>query len=111
LARAGELLGALDEVRAMARMRPLDLVIAPYVFRLRAPVDPVPNLEVRSVHWVPLSVLSGPEHRSTHHYEHAGTELRFPCVRWDGLVIWGLTYRMCTSLFERLASAPGAATA
>src|SRR4051812_23466320 len=32
LAAAGELLGTLDEVRAMARMRPMDLVIAPYVF-------------------------------------------------------------------------------
>jgi 8-oxo-dGTP pyrophosphatase MutT (NUDIX family) len=111
LARSGELLGALDEVRAMARMRPMDLVITPYVFRLCEPVEPVLNLEVRSVHWVPLPVLSGPEHRSTHPYEHAGAQLRFPCVQWEGLVIWGLTYRMCTSLFERMAVPTGEATA
>src|SRR4249920_1192032 len=38
LARAGEPLGELDEVRAMARMRPMDLTIRPFVFQLRGPV-------------------------------------------------------------------------
>jgi 8-oxo-dGTP pyrophosphatase MutT (NUDIX family) len=111
LGRAGELLGTLDEVRAMARMRPMDLVIAPYVFRLREPVEPVPNVEVRSVHWIPLAVLAGTEHRSTHAYTMGGTELRFPCVRWQDLVVWGLTYRMCTGLLERVELARGQATA
>ena len=37
LAGDGERLGALDEVKALARGRPVDLVIAPFVFRLSPP--------------------------------------------------------------------------
>ena len=37
LGRAGEGLGSLDEVRAMARMRPMDLTIQPFVFRVTRP--------------------------------------------------------------------------
>src|SRR5262245_53024880 len=36
LEAGAEYLGALDELRAMARMRPMNLAIAPFVFRLRA---------------------------------------------------------------------------
>ncbi len=39
LAHAAEPLGALDEVRAMARMRPMDLTIQPFVFRLVTPAE------------------------------------------------------------------------
>jgi len=57
LAREGEYLGPLDEVRAMARLRPVDLAIAPFVFRLRGDVALNPNHEVRSAHWIPLDEL------------------------------------------------------
>ena len=50
LATAAEPLGGLDEVRAMARMRPMNLAITPFVFRLHRPFDPVLSDEVRSVH-------------------------------------------------------------
>ena len=39
LAAEAELLGGLDEMRAMARMRPMDLAIAPFVFRLHEARD------------------------------------------------------------------------
>ena len=35
--------------------------------------------------------------------EHQGDVFQFPCLRIEGLVIWGLTYRMFTDLQERLA--------
>ena len=37
LGRQGDLLGGLDEVHALARGRPVDLGITPFVFRLRGP--------------------------------------------------------------------------
>jgi 8-oxo-dGTP pyrophosphatase MutT (NUDIX family) len=98
LDRDGELLGALDEIRAMARVRPVDLSIAPFVFRLLRPAVPTPNHEVVSLHWLPLARLLGPEHRSTLEYPHEGALLEFPCLRVDDLVIWGLTYRMLDNL-------------
>jgi len=98
LDRDGELLGALDEIRAMARVRPVDLSIAPVVFRLLRPAVLTPNHEVVSLHWLPLARLLGPEHRSTLEYPHEGALLEFPCLRVDDLVIWGLTYRMLDNL-------------
>jgi 8-oxo-dGTP pyrophosphatase MutT (NUDIX family) len=105
LAAHGELLGALDEVRAMARMKAMDLAITPFVFRLSGPADFVPNPEVASMHWLPFDELRGPRYESTTEYVHQGATVRFPCLRFEGLVIWGLTYRMFTSFRERLDQA------
>jgi 8-oxo-dGTP pyrophosphatase MutT (NUDIX family) len=104
LAAGGELLGALDEIRAMARMRPMDLVISPYVFRLGAGAELHLSDEVVSAHWLPLDALLGEGHRSWLDYRHGAEEHRFPCLRVEDLVIWGLTYRMFTGLSQRLAA-------
>jgi 8-oxo-dGTP pyrophosphatase MutT (NUDIX family) len=106
LAGDGESLGALDEVKALARGRPVDLAIAPFVFRLRHRLDGAPSHEVVSLHWLPLGRLLAPEARSTLQYQYEETVLELPCLRIDGLVIWGLTYRM----FESFASALGEAS-
>jgi 8-oxo-dGTP pyrophosphatase MutT (NUDIX family) len=109
LAADAEYLGALDEVRAMARMRPLDLAISPFVFRLHADAAPALSQEVRSLHWLPLDDLLGPSRRSTMDYQHQGDTLQFPCLRVEELVIWGLTYRMFMSFQERFRPpTPGA---
>jgi 8-oxo-dGTP pyrophosphatase MutT (NUDIX family) len=98
LAGEGERLGALDEVTALARGRPVDLVIAPFVFRLHRRLEGAPSHEVVSLHWLPLERLVAPGTRSTLHYQHEETVLELPCLRIDGLVIWGLTHRMFESL-------------
>jgi 8-oxo-dGTP pyrophosphatase MutT (NUDIX family) len=103
LERDGARLGALDDVQAMARGRPVDLVIAPRVFRLRGSFAGTPSHEVVSLHWLPLERLLAPETRSTFPYTHDGAALELPCLRIDGLVIWGLTYRMFQSLVELLS--------
>jgi len=98
LAKDGELLGALDEVKALARGRPVDLVIAPFVFRLSRRLDGAPSREVVSLHWLPLARLLAQDARSTLQYQYEETVLALPCLRIDGLVIWGLTYRMFENL-------------
>jgi 8-oxo-dGTP pyrophosphatase MutT (NUDIX family) len=103
LGQRGVLLGALDELPAMARMRPMNLVVSPFVFRVDAAVQGAAVSEVVSVHWLPLRELL--QARSTHHHDFQGTRLRFPCLHYEGLVIWGLTYRMLMGLVERV---PGA---
>jgi 8-oxo-dGTP pyrophosphatase MutT (NUDIX family) len=105
LARDGERLGALDDVQAMARGRPVDLVIAPRVFRLRRRLDGSPSHEVESLHWLPLERLLASETRSTLQYTHEGAVLDLPCLRVEGLVIWGLTFRMFQSLVGILDAA------
>ncbi len=98
LARGAVRIGALDEVKALARGRPVDLAIAPFVFRLRERLDGSPSHEVVSLHWLPLDRLLAPETRSTMQYLHEDALLELPCLRVEGLVIWGLTYRMFDDL-------------
>jgi 8-oxo-dGTP pyrophosphatase MutT (NUDIX family) len=107
LSRGGALLGRLDEVRAMARGRPVDLAISPFVFRLREPAEGVPSHEVVSLHWLPLSTLLDPASRSTTDYVREGVPLTLPCLRIGGLVIWGLTYRMFENLRQVLSASTG----
>lgn len=102
LAADADPLGALDEVKALARGRPVDLVIAPFVFRLRRRLDGAPTREVVSLHWLPLERLLLPASRSTLQYQYEETVLELPCLRVDGLVIWGLTYRMFENLRQVL---------
>jgi 8-oxo-dGTP pyrophosphatase MutT (NUDIX family) len=109
LATAAELLGPLDEVRAMARLRPMDLSIMPFVFRLREAVPTTLSPEVTSLHWLPLRALLDPAAASTTEYVHEAATLRFPSLDVGGLVIWGLTFRMFTSLAERLREVEAAA--
>ena len=106
LERSAERLGALDELRAISRMRPVDLSIAPFVFWLREPVEPVLSPEVNSVLWLRLDELLGPDHRGLFDYPHGGTLLKFPCIRMAGRTIWGLTFRIFTNL-QVLLEAPG----
>lgn len=103
LAREAEYLGPLDEVRAMARMRPVDLAIAPFVFRLRSDAALRPNHEVRSAHWIALDELVREDRRSLMDYPYQGSTLQFPCLRVEDVVIWGLTYRMFLGLQERFS--------
>jgi len=98
LARHGEPIGALDEVHALARGRPVDLVIAPFVYRLRGQHAGSPSPEAKSLHWLALERLLAPASRSSFAYTHEGRSLALPCLRLDELVIWGLTFRMFSSL-------------
>src|SRR5204863_403974 len=68
LSREADYLGPLDEVHAMARLRPVDLAIAPFAFRLRGAVTFRPNHEVRSIHWIPLDELMREDRRSVMDY-------------------------------------------
>jgi 8-oxo-dGTP pyrophosphatase MutT (NUDIX family) len=105
LARDGEPLGALDDVQALARGRPVDLVIAPRVFRLRHRYDGEPSHEVVSLHWLPLDRLTDAGAQSTLAYQYEEAVRELPCLRIDGLLIWGLTYRMFRSLVDVLDAA------
>jgi 8-oxo-dGTP pyrophosphatase MutT (NUDIX family) len=103
LAREARRLGALDELQALARGRPMDLVISPFVFGLRRRLEGVPNHEVVSLHWLPLATLLDPGVRSTMPYRHGDAMLELPCLRAGGLVIWGLTFRMFESFVSLIA--------
>jgi 8-oxo-dGTP pyrophosphatase MutT (NUDIX family) len=95
LENEGSVLGHLDELRAVARHRPLDLVITPVVFGLRRKLEPTPNpREVAGAIWVPLSFFSKPEATGVYRRTFDGVENQYPCYEYQGYKIWGLTYRI-----------------
>jgi 8-oxo-dGTP pyrophosphatase MutT (NUDIX family) len=96
-------LGALDEIRATARGRLVDLAIAPFVYRLTDAAAAIRlSPEVTDVHWIPLEDLTSDAHQGTFQYRHADGSVDLPCLRVGEVVIWGLTYRMFSGLRERL---------
>jgi 8-oxo-dGTP pyrophosphatase MutT (NUDIX family) len=101
---AAELLGPLDELQAVRRV-PIDLAIAPFVFRVPEGTAVVAGPEVQCAFWIPLDDLMGERYRGTFDYSEGDSVLRFPCFRVEERVIWGLTYRMFSELSMRLRTA------
>ena len=105
LAEHGEVLGRLDDVQAISRARPMDLVIVPHIFVLRRDVPlTLQESEVAEALWVPISPMGRGESDCTRPYEMAGRRLLLPGYQVGPHVVWGLTYRMLQLLFD-LASA------
>ena len=102
--RAGaDRLGALDEIQAIGKGRAVGLSIQPWVFAL--PGEPGPlrlSAEVAATRWVRLADLLDPARRAPFPYVHEGERLILPSLDVDGLVIWGLTYRMLEIFAETL---------
>ena len=97
------LLGRIETVRPLGARLP-SLSIWPFVFRAGADAAArVASPEVASVHWFPLNELADPENRGSHRWRDGGLVRRFPCIRVEGRVIWGLTYRILTRFLEAVA--------
>ena len=103
LERDGVAIGRLSDVRAVGRGRPLSMVITPFVFELPSTPALVPNHEVKSVVWVPVSFLADHQNRETMPYTRYGMSLELPCYRYDGHLIWGLTLGMVDDLLQLAA--------
>lgn len=97
----GTILGRLDELRATARHRPLDLVIAPIVFALHRPValSPSPR-EVESAVWVPLAHLASPDARGTYTRTVDEVTADFPALRFGTYTVWGLTHSILEGFLQ-----------
>ena len=101
LREGAELLGRLDELRAVARHRPLDLVITPVVFALQRPVALRPSpREVESAIWVPLSFLASAEAAGTYARTLDGISSEYPAFVYQQYTIWGLTHRILQGFLE-----------
>lgn len=95
------LVGRLDDLPAIARGRPVGLVIAPFVFAVDGEVHLSPNHgEVEETLWAPLSPLFRGERDVAYPYEWDGRKISLPGYDVEGRTVWGLTHRMLQSLFE-----------
>jgi 8-oxo-dGTP pyrophosphatase MutT (NUDIX family) len=99
--RCGTHIGVLDPQRPTMRAPGRgSLLVAPFVFRLHAPVACEPNHEVAEVVWTPLQPIL----RAHNHTEEARIVEGMPRPTagyqlGDDYLVWGLTYRMLHSFF------------
>jgi 8-oxo-dGTP pyrophosphatase MutT (NUDIX family) len=96
-----DLLGSLDDVVPRTPVLP-PTAVRPYVFSL--PERPVlrPNAEVAAYRWAELDHLLLPATYQTVHFDIRGERRAFPAYQLEEAVVWGMTERILTSLFEQL---------
>jgi 8-oxo-dGTP pyrophosphatase MutT (NUDIX family) len=108
LAAEADLVGRLTDVDIVPRGDVSRGWIRPFVFALRQPegradvvLTPSPA-EVEAVLWAPLQAIRGGAHDTTIDWKRDSVAMTFPGWNVEGRIVWGLTYRMMSSLFELL---------
>lgn len=103
LSNEAEHIGQLDDLQAIARGKPQETVIRPFVFEVHRelPVQ-VDDREVAEALWTPLLPLYRGEVDTVRPYQWHGTNIDFPAYDVGGRVVWGLTYQMLRSFFRIL---------
>jgi len=103
----GRFVARLPVVEAMAKGRFVGLTVAPFVFIV--PPDAADKLtlnqEVAAVFWAPIGPFARGEVATTFEQRYEQALYRLPGFRVGERVVWGLTYRMLETLFERLHAA------
>jgi len=103
LSREAEHIGQLDDLQAIARGKPQETVIRPFVFEVHreSPIR-VDETEVAEALWTPLLPLYRGEVDTVRPYQWHGAQIDFPAYDVDGRLVWGLTYQMLRSFFRIL---------
>ncbi len=95
-------LAALDDVEAVAQGRRVGMLIRPHVFALDRPPTLRPNEEVAEVIWAPLGPLFTGAAETEHSWQLGPARWRLPAWDVEGRIVWGLTHRMLSGMFELL---------
>jgi len=103
LSTGAEHIGQLDDLQAIARGKPQETVIRPFVFEVHRewPIR-VEEREVAEALWTPLLPLYRGEVDTIRPYQWHGTQIDFPAYDVEGRIVWGLTYQMLRSFFRIL---------
>ena len=104
LERSAKLIGRLDDVRAIARAKVLPMAITPFVF-IQEEVEPIElGDEAESAFWLPLDEVASGRLDGTLEYSVGPVPMKLGCWRYNGHVVWGLTYGMINNLLEVILS-------
>jgi 8-oxo-dGTP pyrophosphatase MutT (NUDIX family) len=101
LARDGEVLGALDDLRPTTA--PNMILVRPYVALLGVDSPLVLSDEVAAAFWVPLDRLSAADAITESVVRVRGVERRVASFRYGEHVVWGMTERILRQLLVALA--------
>ena len=99
-----EFVGRLPSVPAMARGRALPMTISADVFVATTQLAPIASEEAASTFWLPIERTD--EFDGVYLYPvvdaPAGTTIELPCWRYQGYLVWGLTYKMLQNFVLRI---------
>jgi 8-oxo-dGTP pyrophosphatase MutT (NUDIX family) len=101
LAREGQVLGCLDELRPRSPVLP-PIVVTPFVAVVRPTVEVVESPEVAAAFWVPLALLRQPAMWVEATVVVRGEERRVPSFRHGEYLGWGLTERVLRQFLSYL---------
>ncbi len=85
-----------------------EMLVVPFVAYAAAAVAPHPGPEMAETFWAPLAQLPRTRERTVVHTRVG--ELTVPAFRWQGRVIWGLTYRILEELLLLVGGTEGGRT-
>lgn len=97
LARSATYLGHLGTFRTHTGM----MLVVPYAFLVLERVRVERNAEVASHRWVPVEAFLREGSRSAYILREGGNSVRLPAYLYRDFVIWGLTYRIISTLIAR----------
>ena len=78
---------------------PAGVEVTPFVFATTAALEPRPGPEAQAAFWLPLELAASGAIDDV--YVYPGTTREFPGWRYEGHVIWGLTWRILGDLLAR----------
>ena len=78
------------------------IAVRPYVFAVAGRPELQLNPEVAAALWVPLDHLLHPETCHTVQLDIRGESREFPAFRLDDAMVWGMTERILSTLFDQL---------
>jgi 8-oxo-dGTP pyrophosphatase MutT (NUDIX family) len=98
-------LGPLDPIQAMSAGRVLPTAVWPFVFVQTRPTALELGPEAAHAFWLPLADAAAGRLDSHYLYDPHGAAVELPCWRFQGEVIWGLTFAMLQSLLKLVCGA------
>ena len=91
--------------RLLGRLQDLThpkLSVSAFVFAVSSPIEPEPNYEVASVHWVPLAAFDQAENWKEHTVSYQNVDRVLPIVWVGTLDIWGISLHFIEQLRSKL---------
>ena len=100
LIASARLLGRSDAIPAIARGEIVGMSITPFVFVQTGPIELSLNHEAESAFWLPLATAASGVLDDSYEYNKGSQSWTLPCWRYEGHLVWGLTYQMLTRFLE-----------
>jgi len=104
LEAGARLIGRSDSIRAVAKGKFLPMSITPFIFVQTEEMELELNHEAQSAFWLPLAPAAKGVLDDSYPYKKGPVSWTLPCWRYDGHLVWGLTYQMLTRLLEVIRS-------